>query len=90
VRAKVAILVLARLQSVTGSMCFSSFSPSLCVSSPFNSLSLLPLATPEQAQKEIRGSKFRTIWGRVTRPHGSRYEAVSFWLWMAPSPPKAF
>merc|ERR1712216_92362 len=24
-----------------------------------------------KAQKEIRGSKFRTIWGRVTRPHGS-------------------
>lgn len=25
-----------------------------------------------KAQKEVRGSKFRTIWGRVTRPHGSR------------------
>ena len=24
-----------------------------------------------KAQKEIRGTKFRTIWGRITRPHGS-------------------
>jgi ribosomal protein L35AE/L33A len=25
-----------------------------------------------KAQNEIRGTKFRSIWGRITRPHGSR------------------